>query len=242
MAEFTNIPNELLFEIIAHIYTDILDSPPNRCRPLPLIHFGAVSRRFRQFVLSYASHLPESRPPDEKYTYIKSQLGPKRFEAWLAMQTPLNVWARNLAEICTFCPNRARHYPEAGSGLKVCAACEAFLLPKISWRRTKEWFGSRPGFEKSLKAECRKEYLALRSPPAYTVTARLNDPGRWLRLSLPGAIPEFNPAKKDNEVVPWFKLAPLLKNFAPGRKMGNRLKRPDYEEFGYFAAADGNPT
>ena len=71
----------------------------------------------------------------------------------------LSILCRKIGGVCIFCSNRARYSPEMFTNLKVCSACEALRLPKISDVNLKRLYAFADGTEDILETMESRENL-----------------------------------------------------------------------------------
>ena len=133
MSSLHSLPADLLLDILADIVEDCIKPGANGPAAYRLFKIATLSRTCYILINALAErkvkkdldHLEELR------TAPNSSCSSMSF-------SPLSVLCRRIGWICSFCGNRSRTYPHPPHGeiftdLPVCQACEAFILPKITF-------------------------------------------------------------------------------------------------------------
>ena len=135
MSPYITLPPELLTDILADVVENYTGQPAF-CSPAAyhLYDLATACRIFYVLIDAMAARKEDVRNDIEHLEKIKS--APSSYCSSLAF-SPLLVLCRRIGWICSFCNNRSRRYAdgpqgEIYTGLPVCQACEAFILPKIS--------------------------------------------------------------------------------------------------------------
>jgi hypothetical protein len=107
MIVLADLPRETIF----HILECIMEEPFSKPAALAVLNFAASCRKFYHIVSGFAL-----LAVDQDLEHLKS-LRPSGH-----LPTILSLFCRRLAALCSFCPNRARHWKngEIFNGLLVC--------------------------------------------------------------------------------------------------------------------------